>query len=1426
MNLFVWKEVDFMENFINGRIFSEPQHNYGTEHIEHHVIWENQDNFIQKNQSFDASDTFSFTEGSDYYKNYTSNTILSAFGGNDTVKNYADNVTINGQLGNDYLVNDDNHKYVTISGGLGNDNIYNFGNNSTISGDEGDDYIGNTGKYVTLSGGLGNDSIFTGSKYVLINGGAGNDKISNTNYGNNSTILSGIGDDSISNGGAYTEVNCGAGNDSIISYAEHSILLGYEGDDCIVNLGGDSTIMGGTGNDSIFDYSSKVNSTVIGGTGDDIVSLYPYTVGKEVILYNLDDGNDTIYAFGSKDTLKIASGSYSTIASGDDVIVQVGKGSILLKDVKNATLNIVGTRDKGSSSLLPSGLSYNKNKTAITASKKFKGTSIDLRKYPKVQTLNISAVSQALKITGNDLSNKISGAQGKDTIYGGKGNDSILGNAGADRLFGESGNDTLRGGSGNDYLSGGADSDKLFAGAGNDTIYGGKGNDSIIGDAGADKLYGDAGNDTLRGGSGNDYLSGGTGDDKLFGDAGNDVLIAGTGNDTLTGGKGNDTINISYRSKRHVVSYSNGDGNDTVIGYGYDSGVKDTIKITSGNIDNAKLKGKDVVIKIGSGSITLKNAKGKEVNVVDSSGKEIKFTNTYQPYISYSQLTSKELQQLQKSSISSLHALIESVEGMNIEDVTIEECNNDSKKFDEAKKWSNVAKFIFKEIKEFCPESDIDSIFSIISDFSEIIESVKKVNDENLTYIEKNINSLDVYSKILSVMHALVKITKLEKSAGFISPLAFLSSTVGFVSNVIAPSSGLKDKHRQELEKSFISMSGELIKIFIKKVGSDVIAKAVEAGAKASYNQILSGLSKEIAVAIGETMEAKLTSILSPFGPVNAGIAAVTGLVLGIDQYNVSVAQYAQDQIPNATRNAVIDAAATGIYEAIHKYTFGADDIAIKFGIWIGSKITGKEYFEVSDYADNWVDFLAKDMKYRFFCEYSGTNKGDEIESSKNGELIYGGYGDDFIINNHSNVSIYGGADDDNVLNANGTHNNLVNLGLGNDYTSMYDDDSTLYGGVGKDTVMVMGINSEKNSKGNHVFGDGGNDNIQMVYTTGNTVDGGMGDDYILVNTANDNTILGGYGDDCIELQYSKNNVIVFGEGQGNDVVIGYDSNDTIEVSKGEYSTTKRGKDVVIKFSKGSVVLSGASTKKINIHERFDQNTSDVILSNIDKSPFRAGDKVVTINASKRSEPIHIIGNAQNNTINGCMVSDTIYGGAGADSIQGDSGDDKLYGDGDNDTLFGGTGNDTLTGGSGDDVFVYARGYGKDLIADYTEKQDKIKLNAVEIEQTTYSGNDVIFNIKNGGSITVKNGKGKKITVIDSKGKTSTKTYGKATSANVSELWFTADDTNFSTSSAQIDSITKNELSDYSLGNIEATTDWTAFTPKDSLTSGLTFSEK
>ena len=453
--------------------------------------------FVEEYTNSQPNKTLTGTSAADYFDNSGSIVKIYGYGGNDTVDNTGSNVT--------------------IAAGEGDNSIRSFfGSNVSITAGKGNDYVindytdGSTTDNVKIFVGDGNNTVFSSykSSYVTIVSGKGKDSVEN--YSNNAKISVGAGNDSVWNGYDYSygggdsvSAVLGAGDDYFKDYYGDTVRAdGGEGNDTLSNDHGENvTLSGGTGNDYVYDYKSQYASisggtgddtiyndhsdysTITGGVGDDFISFgnYPETAHFTTVQYTYGDGDDTVIGFNSDDTLQITTNKkYSTVSSGDDLYITFDNGSIVLKDVdlgvggvgsKNF-VTVSGGNDNGGDDedTLPSGLSLNSTGKTMTASKDFKGSSIDLTNYPKVKTLNASAVTQKLKITGNTLANKISGGSGNDTISGGKGNDSILGNAGNDKLLGDAGNDTLVGGKGNDTLTGGAGKDVFVHSAGKDVI--------------------------------------------------------------------------------------------------------------------------------------------------------------------------------------------------------------------------------------------------------------------------------------------------------------------------------------------------------------------------------------------------------------------------------------------------------------------------------------------------------------------------------------------------------------------------------------------------------------------------------------------------------------------------------------------------------------------------------------------------------------------------------------------------------------------------------------------------------------------------------------------------------------------------------------------------------------------------------------------
>ena len=80
--------------------------------------------------------------------------------------------------------------------------------------------------------------------------------------------------------------------------------------------------------------------------------------------------------------------------------------------------------------------------------------------------------------------------------------------------------------------------------------------DTLTGTAGNDTVTGNAGNDSLSGGAGNDTLTGGDGDDQVFGENGNDLMVWNPGDDTdlFEGGADIDTALVNGGTGAEVFS--------------------------------------------------------------------------------------------------------------------------------------------------------------------------------------------------------------------------------------------------------------------------------------------------------------------------------------------------------------------------------------------------------------------------------------------------------------------------------------------------------------------------------------------------------------------------------------------------------------------------------------------------------------------------------------------------------------------------------------------------------------------------------------------------------------------------------------------------------------------------------------------------------
>ena len=292
--------------------------------------------------------------GNDYITSFSNKTTLIGGTGDDTIGNYA-KTTKNGSTISDL------GKNVFIDGGTGNDSITNRGSNSTIFGGTGNDFIWSSkfddaGKNVSMNGGTGNDTIISNGVNATILGGTGNDIVTLTsaasnnrivyNEGDGNDIIRGINSTStlqIGNGkGTYSTTK--SGSDIIVTVGEGKITLeGASGtgfkisgnsigttSTVINNSANNTLISGSTHNDTITNSGSKVTIKAYGG--NDSITLY-YRTDNESKNVTLDagDGNDSIYAGGTYNSVDAGLGNDSIYAHGSHQTISGGAGDDTIK---------------------------------------------------------------------------------------------------------------------------------------------------------------------------------------------------------------------------------------------------------------------------------------------------------------------------------------------------------------------------------------------------------------------------------------------------------------------------------------------------------------------------------------------------------------------------------------------------------------------------------------------------------------------------------------------------------------------------------------------------------------------------------------------------------------------------------------------------------------------------------------------------------------------------------------------------------------------------------------------------------------------------------------------------------------------------------------------------------------------------------------
>lgn len=295
-----------------------------------------------------------------------------------------------------------------------------------------------------------------------------------------------------------------------------------------------------------------------------------------------------------------------------------------------------------------------------------------------------------------------------------------------------------------------------------------------------------------------------------------------------------------------------------------------------------------------------------------------------------------------------------------------------------------------------------------------------------------------------------------------------------------------------------------------------------------------------------------------------------------------------------------------------------------------------------------------------------GFDSSDYIEGEDGDDELYGGDGIDRLYGGNGNDKIYGGEDRDFIYGGDGNDtiygeegDDIIEGGSGADYMD---------GGVGKNTI------SYGESKGSI------NVNLATGQASGADAEGDQFKSF---------THLGGSEYDDILIGDDQGNEIN-GEG-GNDKIYGGKGNDHLFGATGEdYLYGEEGDDHLTGFEGIDHMDGGDGIDTVSYHHPYSTIGVKVDLSTAKGiGGYAHGDTYINIENVKGSKfDDVIIGDDQNNRLDGVDGDDIIHGRGGKDIIIDLYGRNTLYG-GDGDDLIVSGGNNVCFGGNGTDTISY-----------------------------------------------------------------------------------------------------------------------------------------
>lgn len=323
----------------------------------------------------------------------------------------------------------------------------------------------------------------------------------------------------------------------------------------------------------------------------------------------------------------------------------------------------------------------------------------------------------------------------------------------------------------------------------------------------------------------------------------------------------------------------------------------------------------------------------------------------------------------------------------------------------------------------------------------------------------------------------------------------------------------------------------------------------------------------------------------------------------------------------------------------------------------------------------------------------AGETDNDTMFGGAGADQMYGGLGDDYmdggadndlLMGGDGNDTLYGGAGDDEVNG--GTGNDVMDGGVGADKMFGGVGNDQMWGGDGND--IMMGFTPTNDTKQTLAAGEtdddlmygGAGDDLMLGGFGNDQMWGGVGNDEIqgqdgndqlygedgndrLFGGGGDDTIYGGNGDDLIVGGAAANeaalaagvsdNNFLYG-GAGNDTIIGGVGNDYIDGGAGaDNMQGGKGDDIYVVNSVNDVILEQQNEG----YDTVISSSNYILNANIEELRLVEG---FNINGTGNSLNNRIIGNSQDNILDGVTGADTMIGGLGNDTYYVDNVGDQV----------------------------------------------------------------------------------------------------------------------------------------------------------------------